>query len=136
MKVTINMKEMRDVWTMADVDRAKALQAAMKDDESRPAEYFRYAADAFCRIREHGGMVKEIFSASAEIAGNGRLDWDQNGDGTGRMDVWLSGSFLTLDHFVEMHCYLTDIWGLCWDDLSTYENLLAHSYIREYIRRD
>ena len=135
MKVTINMKEMRDVWTMADIDRARTLQAAMKDDASTPADYLRMAARAFCADRDDFGL-REVLSASAEIAGNGRLDWDRMADGCGKMDVWIEGCFLTWDRFVEIGCYLSDIWELTGSQDQTAENLLAHSYIREYIRRD
>ena len=106
MKVTLT-EGYRNIYTLADLERAKAVIAFEKEDESTPANY------AECAVREalkgtDDGLVR-VIEAKAETATNCRA-MDSYGPDTGNMDVWITAIAKTYDGFIEIGACLTDIW--------------------------
>lgn len=126
MKVSVE-KEYRRLYTMEDLDNARALIAALKEDTSKPADYLIIAAGIAARMR--GDYAERILEASAETAKNCRLEWNAQGDNTGIMDAWISGTAETSRGFLKIGAYLSDIWNISGDD---YAAETAHMYIRYY----
>lgn len=112
MKVTFS-KEYKRFLTVEQYERAKEIIREMKDDESTAAEYAQYAVNAIGRACGIGSCDK-VFECSAEIAGNCRIH-DYFGDGSGTLDIWLSGIAKTWDGFVKFGAYLSDIWSISYD---------------------
>lgn len=103
MKVTLQ-KDYRKIYTLDDLGRAKAIIAYEKEnDEETPRGWAEYA------IREAGENAIEILKATAETARNCRA-WNQYGDGSADMDVWIEATAETESGFVKIGAYLSDIW--------------------------
>lgn len=133
MKVTLE-KSYRDVYTIADLDRARKVIAFEKDDESSPKEWAAYAVgealkDADGNITDY---LVEVLRAEAKTAKNCRA-WNLYGiteDGTADMDVWITFLAETEKGFIEGGAYLSDIWQT---GAARYKN---HMYIRKAYWKD
>ena len=109
MKITFG-KDYKKYLTVEEHEYAKTLIHDMKEDESTPAEYAVYAVNAIGAA--YGiGSCERVLECSAEIAGNCRV-YDQYGNGSGNLDVWLHGIAKTWDAYIEFGAYLTDVWSL------------------------
>lgn len=124
MKVKLEEKY-RQFYTLDDLDRAKAVIAYMKEDESTPADYAAYAAEHIAS-RRHKDNLDRIMEASAHTARNCRA-WNNYGDDTQDMDVWIEFIAKTYGGFIIGGAYLTDIWAICSDD-----DLTGHMYETYY----
>ena len=129
MKVTLQ-KDYRSWYTLEDLDRAKMVIASEKEDESTIASWAVYAVNEAVNDRERKGRKtysycheENIFRATARTAKNSRA-WNQYGEGTGNMDVWIEAYAFLGDCFVEIGAYLSDIWQ------SGAEDYAQHMYIR------
>lgn len=106
MKVTLP-KDYKNTFTLADLERAKAVIAYEKEDEETAKGWAEYAVREALKGTDDG--LQEVIKATAEVAGNGRA-WNLYGD-TGSMDVWIEATAETWDGFIKVGAYLSDIWG-------------------------
>lgn len=107
MKVTLE-KEYRSRYTLEDIDAAKIVIAAEKDDGEKPAGWLEYAVNEY--LKNKNDYLVRIIEAKAETARNCRA-WNLYGTGESKdMDVWISGIAKTADGFLEIGAYLSDIW--------------------------
>ena len=112
----------RGKYTLDDLDMAKAVITAEKDDEMSAKDWAEYAVKE--ALRNKDGYLVEVLKAEARTARNCRIEWNRYGDGTGTMDVWISFVAETTEGFIKGGAYLSDIW----DTGST--EYKQHMYIR------
>ena len=106
MKVSIE-KGYRDIYTIADVRRAKAIIAAEKDDEMSAKDWAEYAVKE--ALTGTDDCIDRIIEATAHTARNSRI-WNCYSDESFDMDVLIEAIARTRFGFVEIEAYLTDIW--------------------------
>lgn len=106
MKVTLE-KDYRKYYTLEDLDRAKAVIAAEKDDEMSPKDWAVYAVGE--ALRNKDGSLWEILKAEATTAKNCRA-WNRYGDDSADMDVYIRFLAETTEGFIRGGAYLSDIW--------------------------
>lgn len=119
MKITITA-DAKKYLTLTQLPIAKQVIKDMKEDE------FDYAEQA-ARIASDGYVVK-VYETKATIAGNYRV-WNQFGDGSGTMDVWVDFTALTSEGFIMGGAYLSDLWSADGENL---EYIREHMYIRKF----
>ena len=116
MKVTLE-KNYRKYYTLEDLDRAKRVIAAEKEDESTVKEWAEMAIREAIKNDEGipNDYIVEIFKAEAHTAKNCRV-WNAYGyidpeeANTQDMDVWIEFA-AELEHgYIKGGAYLTDIW--------------------------
>lgn len=124
MKVTLP-EDYKDIFTINDIKRARAIIADQKNDNSTAKEWAEYAAREI--LKNSVDSVKEVISASAETAKNYRI-WNRYGteEDSQDMDVWVSFLARTYYGFIEGGAYLTDIWETGATDYT------EHMYIVKY----
>lgn len=106
MKVTLE-KEYRKLYTLEQLEQAKLVIACEKEDEETAKGWAEYAARE--ALQGTGDWLREVVTAEAHTARNCRI-WEQYGDGTGDMDVWVKALCRTANGFLEVGAYLSDIW--------------------------
>lgn len=119
-------KDYKDTYTLADVERAKAVIACEKEDEETAAGYAMYAINEATRDGAPFLGIVEIIKAEATTAKNCRV-WNAYGDdtmNTETMDVWIEATAETSYGFIKVGAYLTDIWQ------TGSEEYRQHEYIR------
>lgn len=122
MKVTLE-KDYRKYYTLEDLDRAKAVIAAEKEDEMSAKDWAVYAVGE--ALRNKDGSLWEILKAEATTAKNCRV-WGAYTDDSADMDVYIKFLAETSEGFIEGGAYLTDIWQS--EAETRYKN---HMYIRK-----
>lgn len=125
MKVTLE-KDYKNIYTLADIERAKMIIAAEKDDESTLEDWATYAANEALKNRSE--YVREVLKATARTAKNFRI-WNAYGCESGEMDVWIEATVETSEGFLKIGAYLSDIWQT---GGTPYENFM---YIERYSRQ-
>lgn len=127
MKVTLP-KDYRKRFTLEQVDIARRIIRDMKEDESTPAEYIRYAVrDYFKHFSEtEYDIIEEVLKAEAKVEGNCRA-WDAYGVGTEHMDIWVDATVRTSNGFLIIGAYMTDIWSI-----SPKDSRADHYYTRYF----
>lgn len=125
MKVKLE-KEFRRHYTLEELDMAKAVINAEKEDESTAEEWAEYAVrEALKKDNgEYADYLSRVITAKAETAKNYRA-WNEYGE-TGNLDVWIEAMAKTYNGFIEVGAYLSDIWK------SGAERYKHHMYIRYY----
>lgn len=106
MKVKLE-KNYKSLYTLEDLDRAKAVIKAEADDLETAKGWAEYAAKE--ALKGEDDNLTEILKAEATTAGNCRI-WDAYGDDTQSMDVWLDFTARTDRGFLVGGAYLSDIW--------------------------
>ena len=106
MKVTLQ-KDYRKYYTLDDLDRAKMVIAAEKEDEETAIGWAEYAVNE--ALKNTHDYCRRILEVSARTAKNCRA-YNAYGEGTEDMDVWIEGIAKTADGFLEFGAYLSDIW--------------------------
>lgn len=106
MKVTLE-KDYRKYYTLEDLDRAKAVIAAEKEDEMSAKDWAVYAVGE--ALRNKDGSLWEILKAEATTAKNCRA-WNKYGDDSADMDVYIRFLAETTEGFIRGGAYLSDIW--------------------------
>lgn len=126
MKVKLE-ENYRTLYTLEDVDRAKAVIKAEKEDEESVTGWAEYAARE--ALKGTGDFLRNVIQADAHTARNCRA-WDAYGTEipSGDMDVWITGTAKTADGFLEFGAYLSDIWQT---GSTEYKH---HMYIQRYGR--
>lgn len=107
MKVTLE-KDYRKLYTLEDLERAKAVIASEREDEETAKGWARYAVIE--ALKGTGEVDREIIKASAVTARNCRA-WNAYGEGTENMDIWIEFTAETSEGFIKGGAYLSDIWG-------------------------
>ena len=130
MKVTLE-KNYRKLYTLDDLDRAKKVIAAEKEDDSTPMEYAEMAIRE--ALKNDDGIaddwIVEIFKAEAHTAKNCRV-WNAYGyidpeeANTQDMDVWIEFAAELEQGYIKGGAYLSDIWQTGGTDYR------EHMYIR------
>lgn len=107
MKVKMD-KEYRRNYTLEDIDRAKMVIAFEKEnDEDTAKGWAKYAVNEAAKAYDDYSV--EIIKADATTAKNYRA-WNLYGDGSQDMDVWVEATAKTVNGFIEVGAYLSDIW--------------------------
>ena len=107
MKVTLE-KDYRRYYTLEDLDRAKAVIKAEKEDDAYTAkDWAEFAARE--ALRNEDEYLREVIRAEAHTAKNCRV-WGAYTDDSADMDVYISFLAETSEGFIEGGAYLTDIW--------------------------
>ena len=134
MKVTLD-KDYKNWMTVSELERAKQMITEFKTDfDLTPAYYAEQAAREILAAYKADGItdwVDSVLTASAERSGNGRL-YDYWGDGTGKLDVWITAKVTTSWGYLELGAYLSDIQSICWNSAG---EMACHMYKR-YARFD
>lgn len=123
MKVSFE-KDYRRLYTLEDIDAARVVMEYEKEDEETAAGWAEMAAREAVRGC-CGRYVEEIITAKAETAKNCRI-WDEYGDGSKDMDVWITATVKIDRGFLEIGAYLSDIWQ------TGAERYTQHMYICRY----
>ena len=128
MKVTLE-KNYRRLYTLDDLDRAKAVIAAEKDDDSKPSDWLAYAVREALKgaTGDRYDSLDEVINAEAHTAKNCR-SWNAYGDDTEDMDIWIEGLAKTYDGYIVVGAYLSDIWGS--GDADYQDHIYAQYYTR------
>lgn len=131
MKVTLE-KNYRKYYTLEDLDHAKRVIAAEKEDDCPVKEYAEMAIREALKNDDgiYEDYIVEIFKAEAHTAKNNRI-WNQycmSDDDpdheTGNMDVWIEFAAELEQGYIKGGAYLTDIWQTGGTDYR------EHMYIR------
>ena len=139
MKVRIT-QEAKKWLTLAQAPVARQIVMDMKESEESAADILMSAANGYrrsfddcdCGKRCELGWPKRVMEAKAEICGNQRV-WDYFSEGSGTLDVWVSGYVLFDFGVLEIHAYLSDIWSLGPDGAA--QNMVDHAYIRTFVEK-
>lgn len=129
MKVRMD-RNYRKQYTLEQVDQAKAvIQWEKENDETTIEQWVAMAAREALKdtagVNAADWMSGWILKADATTARNGRA-WNQYGEGTGDMDVWIDAVVRTGEGFLEVGAYLSDIWQTGGTDYR------QHMYIKRY----
>lgn len=130
MKVTLE-KNYRKYYTLEDLDRAKRVIAAEKEDESTVKEWAEMAIREALKNDDgiYEDYIVETFKAEAHTAKNRRV-WNAYGyidpeeANTQDMDVWIEFAAETENGYIKGGAYLSDIWQTGGTDYR------QHMYIR------
>ena len=125
MKVTLTKKTMENIKA-SQLDPAKEVVRACREDESSAAEYATYAVN--CILHDTYESCASILQCSAEVMPNCRV-WGLWGNETENLDVWIEGIADCYDSFVRFGAYLSDIWSINGDNCA---ELARHMYKRVY----
>ena len=111
MKVTLP-KDYRNIFTLDDLDRAKAVIASCKEDTTTLKELAEIAVREVLRGEKYG-WCDEVLKAEAYVAKNSRIQWNYYADNSLNMDVWIdfTAEWGTGSGFVKGGAYLSDIWS-------------------------
>lgn len=134
MKVKIT-EQSKKIVTMEEAGAAKQIVRDMKEDESTAADYIGMAARCWIRnaqVAEQHDSVRRVLEATAEICKNSRV-YEQFGEGSGNLDVWIEGVAETWYGFLRIGCNLTDVWQIGPDDWN--REFPAHVYARYYVEK-
>ena len=123
MKVRLEDKY-KELYTLIDLDHAKAVIHAEKEDEETAKGWAEYAARE--ALKDSDGLLIEVIKADAKTARNYRAFnlYCESGD----MDVWIEFTAKCSDSFIEGGAYLSDIWQT---GAVSYKE---HVFIQEYKR--
>lgn len=128
MKVRMD-RNYRKRYTLEQVDQAKAvIQYEKENDDFTVAQWAEMAVHEALKgtsVNAQDWQEGWILRAEAATARNGRV-WNQYGEGTGDMDVWIDAVARTGEGFVEVGAYLSDIWQTGGTDYR------PHMYIKRY----
>ena len=116
MKVTLE-KDYRKYYTLDDLDRARKVIAAEKEDESTVKEWAEMAIREALKNDDgiYDDHIVEIFKAEAHTAKNHRV-WNAYGycdpeeANTQDMDVWIEFAAEIENGYIKGGAYLSDIW--------------------------
>lgn len=116
MKVTLE-KNYRKYYTLEDLDRARKVIAAEKEDESTVKEWAEMAIREALKNDDgiYDDYIVEIFKAEAHTAKNHRV-WNAYGycdpeeANTQDMDVWIEFAAEIEHGYIKGGAYLSDIW--------------------------
>lgn len=97
----------KEFYTLCDLERAKAIIKMEKEDTETARGWASYAVDE--ALRGTDDYSREVIQATAHTAQNCRA-WDEYGEGSAHMDVWIDAIARTQKGFVEVGAYLSDIW--------------------------
>ena len=135
MKVRIT-QEAKKWLTLAQAPVARQIVMDMKESEESAADVLMSAANGYRRSFDDRGKRCElgwptrVLEAKAEICGNQRV-YNYFSEGSGTLDVWVSGYVLFSKGILEIHSCLSDIWSLGPDGAA--QNLVNHSYIQAFV---
>ena len=115
----------KSIYTLDDLERAKAIIKSEKEDEETAKGWAVYAAGE--ALKDSGEVVRRVIEADARTAKNGRI-WNEYGEGTGDMDVWIEALAETSEGFIQVGAYLSDIWQTGAKDYMT--NMWVERYKR------
>lgn len=125
MKVTL-LKEDKRFITLADAPVVREIITDMKEDESTPADYAKYAIDAAYNLKAYG---VEVLKASAKIAKNARA-WNAYNDHSETLDIWIDATaYVNGNEFIIIGAYLSDIWQITSDNAL---EIASQTYIRKF----
>ena len=97
----------KDIYTVSDLERARAVIKMMREDESVVAEYAEMAVSEALNGRLDS--LRRVLKATAHTAKNCRV-WDAYELGSEDMDVWVNAIAETVFGFIRIGAYLSDIW--------------------------
>ena len=106
MKVKLE-ERYKGIYTLDDLDRAKAVIKAEKEDEMSAKDWAEYAARE--ALKGEDTSLVEVIRAEATTAKNCNA-WNRYGDDSADMDVYIRFLAETTEGFIKGGAYLSDIW--------------------------
>ena len=125
MKVNITKKTKEAIYA-SQLDAAKTVVACCKEEEETTPKWYAEMAAALLLDENY----PTIYTAEAYVMPNCRV-WNQYGEETGNLDVWIDFTAKSWETFIEGGCYLSDLWSLCSDNR---EEVKSHMYCLRYER--
>lgn len=125
-------KEALDYLTVNEYAAAKQIKKDMQ--EYRKQDYVgdaAIAARAFCKVHGDKDYVVEIHSCDAEIVRDCHTPYNQFGDGTGLLNIWITAVAELGRGFLKIGFLITDAWAIDGSD-ETAQALVDHAYIRYF----
>ena len=109
MKVTLETDYKR-FYTICELEQAKAVIKAEKEDEETPSGWAEYAVREALKDQDDDYLI-EVIKAEAHTVRNNRV-WNAYGfdENTGFFDVWIDAIARTRNGFVVVGACLSDIW--------------------------
>ena len=129
MKVQITAETKKSI-SAAQLPAARAIVKSCAEDENGAKEYAASAVNAALKATTGAvnGCVK-VLEASACVARNCRA-WCNYDDNSENLDVWIKASAETVEGFIKIGAYLTDIWQLSGDNDAA---IVADMYVRRFV---
>lgn len=124
MKVSLE-QNYRSIYTLDDLDRAKMVISAMREDIASTSYYARIAAGHVAK--NCGEYLMRVVEANAYTAKNCNV-WDAVCEGSEDMEVWFEIIAKTTEGFVEIGVYWSDINAITGDN-----DLRDRMYIIRYV---
>lgn len=111
MKVTLE-QYYRDVYTVAELEQAKAVIKAEKDDTMTPTQYAQQAVREWLRVNARREWFNVVF-AEATTKKAPCIEYDRICDGSGFIDVEIHAvAVASLHSVIEIWANLSDIWSI------------------------
>ena len=119
MKVRLE-EDYRRVYTLEELAQAKEVIKAMREDTTKPEEYGAMAIRSILNMMGNNDCMMKVLTAEAKTAKNSNGEYDRMGTNTGKIDVWITAYAETVDGFIRIGAYLTDIWEETMNGANTY----------------
>ena len=121
-------KDYKSIFTLEQLEQAKLVIAAEKDDDETVKGWAGYAIRE--ALKDEPDYLVDVLKADATVAGNCRI-WNQYSvfpaeSASGKMDVWIEATAETTEGFIKIGAYLSDIWQTGGTDYR------EHMYIQRY----
>ena len=126
MKVGMIKKKYRHLFSSEEIEQAKAVIEAMKEDSWTPRQYAEMAARE--ALKYSSDNMERILEADAHVAKNKYIPEDYVADFGGQMDVWIEAIVKTQEGFLEFGAYISDIWQIGAVDI--YDRMWMQHYVR------
>ena len=102
----------KDYYSIADVERAKAVIKYEKDNDTETAKgWAEMAVIEALKTIDGRDWHMETLKAEAHTSRN-RNAWNVYGEDTQQMDVWIDATARTGKGFIMVGAYLSDIWQI------------------------
>lgn len=117
MKITLNAESKR-IINLDDLPIVRKIITDYKEDTNTAADYISYAIKDCVKVIE----------ATAVITKNQRI-YNALSEDSRDLDIWIDATARTLDGFVIIGAYLTDIWNI---DGKNNKEIEKHMYMRKF----
>ncbi len=121
--------DMKKYISLEETPVVRKLIADMKEEEDTAEDALKMAVNVIGTEVGYGiNCCDSVLYATAEIAKNCRVNNYYNDDSKD-FDIWINGVARTLNGFVEVGAYLSDIWQIGGVDNV---ELVRHMYVRRF----
>ena len=132
MKVQITAETKKNI-SVAQLPAAREIVKSCAEDESSVKDYAASAVNVALKAATGvtNGCVK-VLEASARISRNCRA-WNNYSDDSDDLDVWIEATAETVEGFIKIGAYLTDVWEITGTDTATDAEIVWHMYVRRFV---